>query len=63
MNRFIRSIVRWWRLEHPPLAKCNSWKRAWQAERRAKASGCTRDIHKARIAMRVALHANLAGRS
>lgn len=60
MIRF-RDIVNWWQRLHPPLAKLPGWKAAYRAEKRALAAGCTREVGKARKAMREAVLANLRG--
>lgn len=61
MNRWISAIARWWRAEHPPLARLPDWKRAQEAEKRAAARRNTQAVHRAREAKRAALHSNLRG--
>lgn len=57
----LRDIVAWWNRKHPPLARIPGWKAAYRAERKALASGCTREVGKARRAMREAVLANMRG--
>lgn len=61
MNRAIRSLISWWLRRHPPLARVPAWKQAQEAEKRAKARGCTQALHRAREAKRAAINANLRG--
>lgn len=57
----LRDIISWWNRIHNPLARLPEWKAAYRAERRALASGCTREVGRARKAMRAAVEANLRG--
>lgn len=61
MNRTIRRILTWWESRHPPCAKIPGWRAAYRAEKRALAAGCTREVGKARKAMREALHRDMRG--
>jgi len=61
MNRWISRIVAYWTRAHPPCARIPGWKAAQEAERRARASGYTQGVHRARMAKRDALHSNLKG--
>jgi hypothetical protein len=59
MNRWISNIIWWWQTRHQPLARLPEWKQASEAERRAKATGCTQAIGRARKAKYQAVHAAL----
>lgn len=57
----LRDILNWWGRIHNPLSRLPEWKAAYRAERRALASGCTREVGRARKAMKAAVLANLRG--
>jgi hypothetical protein len=60
----LRPLFRWWRRFKPslnPLSRIPGWKAAYRAERRALAVGCTREVGRARKAMREAVLANMRG--
>lgn len=61
----IRHICAWWRHVHPDRTlerAIPGYARAAQAERRARATGCTQELHRAREAKQRAVHRALAGR-
>lgn len=61
ISRWISDISWWWQRRHSPLASLPEWNAAKQAEKRAKAIGCTREIGRARKNMNRAVHAALRG--
>jgi len=63
VNRIILAIVAYWHSKHPPCARIEAWKRAQEAERRARLRNDTKAIGRAARAKREALHGNLRGAS
>lgn len=62
LSSIIRRICSFWRNSHPDkdLERIPAYRRAAEAERRAKARGCTQAIGRARMAKRNALHRAMA---
>lgn len=63
LTRIIEEIMWWWKRTHPPVSSIPAWRKAQEAERRARRRNCTREIGKARAAKSRALHDDMRGKA
>ncbi len=63
LDRMIADIAWYWRKTHPSLTRLPAWRKAHEAEQRARRRNCTKAIGQARKAKSAALHADMRGKA